>query len=327
MTTEKKNILVTGGAGYIGSVVTELLLHRGFPVTVVDNLTTGKAEHVPPEAVFIEGDVGDIPRMRNLLSAEKIDVVMHFAAASLVGESVREPDIYFRNNIRGSLNLLHAMRAAGVGDIIFSSTAAVYGNPDYTPIPEKHPCRPINPYGFSKLTIEQALAWYGKAYGLRYNIFRYFNAAGATEQRGEDREVETHLIPLLIDMALGRRDRFTLFGEDYDTPDGSCIRDYIHVRDLAGAHILGMENLERHPAAIYNLGTGEGYSNKQVIDMVRAVSGVNFPVQGGARRAGDPAVLVAAADKAQKELGWRPRHSSLREIVESAWLFNMTNDK
>jgi len=320
------NVLVTGGAGYIGSVVTEQLLDRGYHVTVADNLSSGRQSHVQDGADFHELNVGDVPAMRALLAEKKIDVLMHFAASSLVGESVADPDKYFRNNMVNSLNLLHAVRHSDCRRFIFSSTAAVYGNPDSVPIAEEHPCRPINPYGFSKYSIEQALAWHGSAYGLRYNIFRYFNAAGASARHGEDRDVETHLIPLLIDTALGRRESFKLFGDDYDTPDGSCIRDYIHVLDLAEAHIRAIDNLAAHPRAIYNLGTGRGYSNREVIEMVKTVSGRDFEVQTAPRRAGDPAVLVASADKARRELGWQPRHGSLREIVESAWRYNMTNE-
>ena len=320
------NVLVTGGAGYIGSVVTEQLLDRGYHVTVADNLSSGRQSHVQAGADFHELNVGDVPAMRALLAEKKIDVLMHFAASSLVGESVADPDKYFRNNMVNSLNLLHAVRHSDCRRFIFSSTAAVYGNPESVPIAEEHPCRPINPYGFSKYSIEQALAWHGSAYGLRYNIFRYFNAAGASARHGEDRDVETHLIPLLIDTALGRRESFKLFGDDYDTPDGSCIRDYIHVLDLAEAHIRAIDNLAAHPRAIYNLGTGRGYSNREVIEMVKTVSGRDFAVQTAPRRAGDPAVLVASAQKAMDELGWQPRHGSLREIVESAWRFNMTNE-
>jgi len=321
------HILVTGGAGYIGSVVVEQLLRAGHKVTVVDNLSTGKKSHLEPGAAFFEMNVGDVPAMSRLLEAEKNDVLMHFAASSLVGESVADPDKYFQNNIINTLNLLHAMRGSVCRKIIFSSTAAVYGNPEIVPIVETHPIRPINPYGLSKYTIEQALSWYGRAYGFKFNIFRYFNAAGASQKHGEDRDVETHLIPLLIDTASGKRSIFTMFGSDYDTPDGSCIRDYIHVLDLADAHIKAIDNLDKQPAAIYNLGTGKGYSNKEVIEMVQKVSGRNFSVEHGQRREGDPAVLVAAAQKAQAELGWRPEHSGLREIVVSAWKKNEEQDR
>lgn len=320
-------ILVTGGAGYIGSVVAEQLLERGDTVIVVDNLSTGKRAHVPRDARFLQCDVGDVERITALLRDNAVDVVMHFAAASLVGESMSDPEHYFQNNVAQTFHLLKAMRAAGCSRLIFSSTAAVYGQPIHIPITEEHPTAPINPYGLSKLMMEQALAWYGQAYGFRYTIFRYFNAAGATTHHGEDRDVETHLIPLLLQTALGRRDTFTLYGDDYDTPDGTCIRDYIHVADIADAHIRAIAHLEKRPAAIYNLGTGKGSSNREVIDMVREVSGKDLNIQTGSRRAGDPGILVASAQKAREELGWQPQYSDLRQIVESAWRFNMTNDK
>jgi len=252
---------------------------------------------------------------------------MHFAAFALVGESVENPDIYFQNNVIETLNLLHAMKESGCKDFIFSSTCAVYGVPSEIPIPETHSINPINPYGLSKRMIEQCLEWFGRAYGFRYNIFRYFNAAGASDLRGEDRDIETHIIPLLLQTAFGKRKFFTVFGNDYKTKDGSCVRDYIHVKDIANAHILGIENLKEHPAAIYNLGTGTGYSNIEVINKVKEISGVDFEVRMGSRRPGDPDKLIGGHEKANGELSWFPRHSDLNNIVETAYRFALKNNK
>ncbi len=312
------NILVTGGAGYIGSVVVEALLLKGYSVFVVDNLSIGRRSHIADSVPFFKENVGDIPKIKKILTENKIDVVMHFAAFSLVGESITKPDKYFQNNIKCTLNLLHAMNESGCKKIIFSSTAAVYGNPQEVPIPEDHLIKPINPYGMSKGVVEQSLAWFAEAYGFKYNIFRYFNAAGATSFCGEDRDIETHIIPILIDVANGKREKFSLFGDDYNTPDGTCVRDYIHVSDLANAHILGINNLEKNPAAIYNLGTGKGYSNLEVVNMVKKLSGIDFKVSIENRRAGDPDELVASADKANSELNWTPEKSSLENIILTA---------
>lgn len=315
------NILVTGGAGYIGSIAVEKLIEKGYKVFVVDNLSIGRESHLEPGVPFIKEDVGNIQAMIKILTENKIDVVMHFAAFALVGESVTDPDKYFQNNIIGTLNLISAMRQAGCKKMIFSSTCATYGIPQKLPLNETHPINPINSYGFSKRVIEQSLAWCVQAYGFKYNIFRYFNAAGATARHGEDRDIETHIIPILLETALGKREKFTIFGNDYNTPDGSCIRDYIHVTDLAEAHILGIDNLEKHPQGIYNLGTGKGYSNLEVVKMVKDVTGLEFKVEFGDRRPGDPDELVADPRKAKEELGWVAQDSDLRAIVDSAYKF------
>lgn len=319
-----KNILVTGGAGYIGSIVVEELKNKGYTVYVVDNLSVGRESHLEKDVPFFKQDIGDIQAMTHILKSNKIDVIMHFAAFALVGESVSNPDKYFKNNITGTLNLLNAMQQSGCKKIIFSSTCAVYGIPEKLPLNETHPINPINPYGFTKRVIEQSLEWCSAAYGFKYNIFRYFNAAGASEKHGEDRDIETHIIPILLDTALGKRTEFTIFGNDYNTSDGSCIRDYIHVLDLSEAHILGIDNLEHNPGAIYNLGTGKGYSNLEVVKMVKEVTGLDFKVKFGERRPGDPDELVADARKANSELGWVPQHSDLKSIIESAWSFAKT---
>jgi UDP-glucose 4-epimerase len=318
------NILVTGAAGYIGSIAVEKLKEKGYNVVVVDNLSIGRESHLEAGVPFIKEDVGNKEAMTRILTDNKIDVLMHFAAFALVGESVSDPDKYFQNNIIGTLNLLSAMQQAGCRKIIFSSTCATYGIPQKLPLTETHPINPINSYGFSKRVIEQSLEWCAQAYGFKYNIFRYFNAAGATTRHGEDRDIETHIIPILLETALGKREKFTIFGDDYNTPDGSCIRDYIHVSDIAEAHILGIANLEKHSRSIYNLGTGKGYSNLQVVRMVKEVTGVDFKVEFGARRPGDPDELVADPAKAREELGWVAKDSDLKAIVQSA--FNFTRE-
>jgi UDP-glucose 4-epimerase len=313
-------ILVIGGAGYIGSVVVELLRAQGYKVVVVDNLSTGYRDAVAENIPFYACACGDQEKMREVFRSHDIDVVMHFAAFSLVHESIKEPQKYFINNIAETINLLAVMREFNCDKFILSSTAAIFGEPEYTPIDEVHPKNPVNPYGLSKLTLENILHWYHKSYGLKYNSFRYFNAAGATEQHGERHDPETHIIPLLIMAAQGETN-FTLFGDDYDTPDGTCIRDYIHVVDLSHVHIKGIQNLDVHPHACYNLGNGRGFSNKEVIAAVKEVTGIEFPVHVGARRAGDPAVLVASAEKAQRELDWHPRYCDIKEIVQSAYRY------
>lgn len=318
------NILVTGGAGYIGSVAVEKLKEKGHQVFVVDNLCIGKESHLEKNVPFFKEDVGNKKVMLKILSDSKIDVVMHFAAFAMVGESVANPDKYFQNNIISTLNLLSAMQTSGCRKIIFSSTCATYGIPVKVPINEKHPINPINPYGYSKRVIEQCLEWFGRSYDFKYNIFRYFNAAGATGRHGEDRDIETHIIPILLETAIGKREHFTIFGNDYNTPDGSCIRDYIHVTDLAEAHIAGIDNLENNPRAVYNLGTGTGYSNLEVVKMVKEITGIDFKVIAGDRRPGDPDELVADARKAKDELKWVARNSDLKTIIESAYKFIKT---
>jgi len=312
---------VTGGAGYIGSVVTEELLKGGDEVVVYDSLYKGHREAVVEGAAFMKGDLLDTALLRETLAQHRVEAVVHMAADSLVGESVKEPAKYFRNNVLGGLSLLDAMRGAGVSRLVFSSTAAVYGEPAKQPIEESDPTQPTNPYGETKLAFERSLRWYDEAYGLKFVSLRYFNAAGATERSGERHDPETHLIPIVLQAAAGSRPEVTVFGADYPTPDGTCVRDYIHVVDLAQAHVLALHALVKgHPSSIYNLGCGgEGYSVKQVIDCARRITGKEIPVRQGPRRAGDPAVLIASSARIVRELGWRPKHQQLDVIVESAW--------
>jgi len=319
------NILVTGGAGYIGSIISEQLLLRGHQVIIIDNLKKGNRAAVSPEAAFYEADLGDREVLGKIFQDHDVDVVFHFAANSLVGESMTAPDKYFNNNLVKGITLLDVMRQYDCGKFIFSSTAATFGEPEYIPIDEKHPQKPINPYGESKLMFEGVLDWYHRAYGLKFNAFRYFNAAGASEKLGEAHSPETHLIPLVIQAALGQREQIYLFGTDYPTKDGTCVRDYIHVIDLAEAHILGLENLSRHPNGKYNLGNGEGFSVREVIDMVSEVSGRDFPKTESDRRPGDPATLIASSKLAREELGWKPKYDSLKEIVRTAWEWHLSH--
>ncbi len=314
------NVLVVGGAGYIGSHAVRLLARSGHNVWVYDNLSFGHRQAVPAGRL-IEGDLVDRPRLVAALREHEIDAVMHFAAFAFVGESVVDPAKYYQNNVVGSLNLLEAMREAGVMRIVFSSTTATYGEPETRPITEAAPQRPINPYGFSKLVIEQALADYALAYELQYAALRYFNAAGATPDGdlGEDHDPETHLIPLVLQVALGQRWHITIFGDDYPTPDGTCIRDYVHVDDLATAHLAALERLEPGAGLRLNLGTGRGHSVQQVIDACRRVTGHAIPSQMGERRPGDPPELVADSSKAQQVLEWRPQYTDIESIVRTAW--------
>ena len=313
-------VLVTGGAGYIGSVTTEKLFEKDIGVVVVDNLSVGRREVVRPEIPFYQCNCGDRGKLQSIFTDHKIDVVMHFAASALVGESVENPALYFQNNVLETQNLLDTMRAFDCQRFILSSSAATFGEPEYSPIDEKHPQKPINPYGLTKLMNEQVLYWYHHAYGLQYNVFRYFNAAGATETHGEEREIETHIIPLAVSAAEGNRP-FILFGNDYPTSDGTCVRDYVHVEDLADAHILGIGNLELNPDGRYNLGNGDGFSNLQVVEAVKKVTGSDFEFSYGPRREGDPATLVASAEKAKTELEWTPQFWDLEKIVESSYRF------
>jgi UDP-glucose 4-epimerase len=313
--------MVTGGAGYIGSVVTEELLRGGDEVVVYDSLYKGHREAVVEGATFVKGDLLDTAFLRDTLTQHRIEAVVHMAADSLVGESVKEPAKYYRNNVLGSLSLADAMRAAKVPSLVFSSTAAVYGEPAKQPIEETDPNQPTNPYGETKLAFEHALRWYDQAYGMRFVSLRYFNAAGATERNGERHSPETHLIPLVLQAAAGQGPAVTIFGDDYPTPDGTCVRDYIHVVDLAQAHVLALHALAKgHPSSIYNLGCGgEGYSVKQVIDSARRVTGREVPVRMGPRRPGDPAVLIASSARIMRDLGWKPQHQQLDAIIASAW--------
>ncbi|WP_224361633.1 UDP-glucose 4-epimerase GalE [Hyalangium versicolor] len=314
-------VMVTGGAGYIGSVVTEELLRGGDDVVVYDSLYKGHREAVVEGAAFVKGDLLDTALLRETFAQHRVEAVVHMAADSLVGESVKEPAKYYRNNVLGGLSLLDAMRGSGVSSLVFSSTAAVYGEPAKQPIEETDPTQPTNPYGETKLAFERALRWYEGAYGLKFVSLRYFNAAGATERSGERHDPETHLIPLVLQAAAGQRPEITVFGDDYPTPDGTCVRDYVHVVDLAQAHVLALHALAKgHPSSIYNLGCGgEGYSVKQVIDCARRVTGREIPVRLGARRPGDPAVLIASSARIMRELNWRPQQQKLEAIVESAW--------
>jgi UDP-glucose 4-epimerase len=315
-------VLVTGGAGYIGSVVAAELLAGRHDVVVYDNLVKGHVAAVPSGARFVQGDLKDADLLQRTCKESGIEAVVHMAAYSLVGESVQNPAKYYDNNVVAGLVLLDAMRACDVKSIVFSSTAAVYGEPAKQAIEETDPHRPTNPYGQTKLAFEEALGWYHRAWGLRAASLRYFNAAGATEELGEDHDPETHLIPLVLQVAQGRLAEATIFGDDYDTPDGTCIRDYIHVVDLAKAHVLALSALHegRLAHAHFNLGCGgDGYSVKQVIDVARDVTGHAIPVRVGARRAGDPARLVASSARIRAELGWRPAQQDLKDIVASAW--------
>lgn len=322
------NVLVVGGAGYIGSHATRQLLAAGHQVWVYDNLSRGHRRAVP-EGRLIEGEVADRPRLVSVLRDHEIDAVMHFAAFALVNESVNDPAIYYRNNVVAALELLEAMREAGVDRLVFSSTTATYGEPDEIPIPESTPQRPINPYGFTKLVIEQALADYAAAYGLGYAALRYFNAAGAHPEGdlGEDHDPETHLIPIVLQVALGQRDRITIFGDDYPTADGTCVRDYIHVDDLADAHLRALDRLRPGSGLCLNLGTGRGTSVREIVEACRRVTGHAIPESVGTRRAGDPPALIADAGLAAEVLGWQPRYTEIEPIVETAWRWHRTHPR
>lgn len=318
---KQRTILVVGGAGYIGSHMVKLLLEQGFRVVILDSLEAGHRESVLG-GDFVQGDAGDALLLARLFTDYPFDGVMHFASHIQVGESVSDPAKYYQNNVCNTLTLLDAMRQHGIGRFIFSSSAAVYGEPQAVPITESHPKNPINPYGKSKWMIEQVLADYDSAYGLRSVCFRYFNAAGADPEGliGERHQPETHLIPLVLMAASGRLPQVKLFGEDYDTPDGTCIRDYVHVNDLCQAHFLALESLlQGGGSAAFNLGNGSGFSIREVIDTVERVTGKKIPVVIAQRRTGDPAWLVADASLARKKLGWRPQYSDLKQIIRHAW--------
>lgn len=309
-------ILVVGGAGYIGSICTELLLDEGHEAAVFDNLSEGHRRAIDPRARFIQGDLADRKQIEAALSSARPDAVMHFAASALVAESMQDPSKYFRNNISNGLNLLDGMVAAQVNRIVFSSTCAIFGPPEHVPINETAPARPINPYGESKLAFEKILRWYDQIHGLKFVSLRYFNAAGASGKFGEDHRLETHLIPNVLKVALGQKAHIEIFGADYETPDGTCIRDYIHIVDLARAHILA---LGAAGSEFYNLGTGGGSSVREVIAACRKITGRNIDTIEKPRRAGDPPRLIASSEKIKTELGWQPKFQSLDRIIESAW--------
>ena len=312
-------ILVTGGAGYIGGTVTQLLLDRGHTVVVYDNLCHSRSSMAPAGATLIEGDVADNKKLDQLFADGSFAGVMHFAALIEAGESMQKPELYFRNNTMATLTLLEAMVKSNLKRLVFSSTAAVYGEPVSTPIMEDAALLPTNAYGESKLLVEQMLSWMQRIHGLHYASLRYFNVAGAIPGRGEAHEPESHIIPLILDVALGRRRSIKIFGQDYPTPDGTCIRDYIHVQDLAEAHLLAFQALEQRDRMIYNLGNGHGFTVRQVVESARRITGHPIPVEEVPRRPGDPAVLIAGSAKIEHELGWKPKYTQLDDIMSSAW--------
>lgn len=321
------SILVCGGAGYIGSHMVAELLERGKDVVIVDNFQKGHKDAVLGGKLY-KGDLRDTAVLDKVFNENHIDAVIDFAADSLVGESVEEPIKYFENNVGSTLNLLKAMKNHGIKYIVFSSTAATYGEPQNIPILESDRTFPTNPYGETKLTVEKILKWCDRAYGIKYTALRYFNAAGAhiSGKIGEDHRPETHLIPIILQVALGKRDKIMVFGDDYDTEDGSCVRDYVHVSDLASAHLLALERLQKGgESAIYNLGNGKGFSVKEVINITREVTGRQIKAEIAGRRAGDPAKLVASSEKAMKELGWKPKYNKLETIIETAWKWHLNH--
>ncbi len=313
------NVLVTGGAGYVGSVCSAELLRLGHSVTVVDDLSTGHKEAVPPGAAFFPFDIGDRGALQSLLANASFDAVFHFAAKALVPESVRDPGVFFQHNVASGITMLEVLRAAGIKNFVFSSSAAVYGTPQRVPIEEDDPKKPVNSYGETKLIFEQILQWYAQAYGWSVVAFRYFNAAGATPELGERHNPETHIIPLLLQVASGERASFDICGDDYDTPDGTCLRDYVHVLDIASAHICALKKMNQPGMQAFNIGLGINYSVRQICDAVAALTDRSIPVRVAARRPGDPAVLCAASGRIMSELEWKPVHSSLQEIIQSAW--------
>lgn len=317
------NVLVAGGAGYIGSIVTRRLIQEGHKPVVLDNLNTGHAA-ASGDATFVQTSMADLDTLRRTLEDHQIELVMHFAAHSVVGESVLDPQKYMQNNIVNTLNLLKLMLKVGTKKIVFSSSAAIYGTPVSTPITEQHPRAPINPYGFTKMVIEEAMKDYAEAYGLGYCALRYFNAAGAAldGSLGEDHRPESHLIPLILQVALGQRETIGIFGVDYPTPDGTCIRDYIHVEDLATAHILAMNKIVPGSGAIYNLGNGNGFSVREVIETARKITGHPIPTHDTPRRVGDPPTLVASAEQIKRDFGWEPKVPDIGGIIESAWTWH-----
>ena len=313
-------VLVTGGAGYIGSVTVELLRARGEEVVILDSLARGYRQAVPAGAIFYEGNLGDRALIRRIADAHQVEACVHFAAFAYVGESVEHPARYYENNVEQGIELLGALVEAGARRFIFSSTCATYGEPQYMPLDERHPQHPVNPYGWSKFFVERVLESYDRAYGMKFVALRYFNAAGATEQLGEDHKPETHLIPIVLAVAEGKLPHVPVFGDDYPTADGTAVRDYIHVTDLGTAHLLALKHLrEGGQSEFINLGNGKGYSVLEVIEAARRVTGRDIAVQMQPRRAGDPAHLVAKADRAREVLGWQPAHPDLADIIRSAW--------
>jgi UDP-glucose 4-epimerase len=322
------SVLVLGGAGYIGSHAVYQLIDQKFDVIIIDNLQTGNRKAIHPDATFYEGDIRDIEFMRTVFEKESIDAVVHFAANSLVGESMEKPLEYFDNNVYGTQVLLEVMKEFGVKKIVFSSTAATYGEPDTIPITEDVKTNPTNAYGETKLAMEKMMKWCDQAYGIQYVSLRYFNVAGAREtgEIGEDHRPETHLVPIILEVALGKRPHITVFGEDYDTPDGSCIRDYVHVEDLINAHLLALTYLNNGGKSdIFNLGSNQGFSVKEMIDAARKVTGKEIPEKIGERRAGDPSTLVASSEKASSVLGWKPTRTSVEKIIQDAWNWHVAN--
>lgn len=318
------NILVTGGAGYIGSVVVEQLIEAGETVVVFDNLYQGHHEAVHPQAVFIKGDLADKSAIDAVFEAHPIDAIMHFASYTLVGESVAKPFMYLGDNVTNALNLLKSAVEHNVRKFILSSTANLFDAPEKMPIGPEEKIVPGSPYGESKFIIERYLYWLDRIYNFRFAALRYFNAAGASPERGEDHRPEGHLIPLVLDVARGKREKLTIFGNDYKTPDGTCVRDYIHVIDLAQAHILALKALDKG-SRTYNLGNGKGYSNMELVEMARQITGQPIPVEIGPRRPGDPDILIADSAKIRAELGWQPRYADLRHIIESAWKWHLAH--
>lgn len=320
------NILVTGGAGYIGSATAEALIQAGHAVTVYDSLVTGHARAVPAEATFVQADLSDSHALIETITRERFDAVMHFAAFIEAGESMKDPGRFFQNNFTNSVALMETAIRAGVKRFVFSSTAAIFASSDQ-PLHEDSPIGPTNVYGQTKLMVEQALEWYRQIHGLHYASLRYFNACGALPGRGEAHQPESHLIPLVLRVAQGQSDSVSLFGTDYPTPDGTCIRDYIHIADLVSAHLLALEGLKDRDQLVYNLGSGSGYSVREVIETARRVTGHIIPAIERPRRPGDSAVLVAASDKIKRELGWKPKHDNLHEIITSAWAWHKWHPK
>lgn len=313
------NVLVTGGAGYVGSVCSAELLRLGHEVTVVDDLSTGFRDAVPNGAAFVRMDIADAAGVQDLAARNKFDAVFHFAAKALIPESVRDPGIFFQKNVASGIRMLEALRAAGTRNFVFSSAAAVYGAPEAAPIDECAPKKPLNSYGETKLIFEQVLRWYASAYGWSVFAFRYFSAAGATAQHGERHQPETHLIPILLEVAAGERECFEIYGDDYETPDGTCLRDFVHVLDIAKAHVLALTKMGQPDMRSYNIGLGTAYSVRQIHQEVEKVTGRNVPFRITAKRPGDPGVLYASPRRIMDELGWMPEHSSLEEILGSAW--------